>query len=559
MSLQLHNLVDLSLDDFIQPPCDSVEANDQHNLFGVRVKIYGLQGRKDLNGEVARCGRWLEKTGRYEVFLPLYENGGEFSSISVKPENLLIANPVSVDELEELVTEYQHMSTKFPDVKFMLMRADESDFGGRPPLDDITDPIPIAKKFSNIYDKYRGPLSREAHAVLRTITPVSVDAKSMTIALFAVPLDDEAKRDPKKKCLENNLPIFSNFVKDLKAKDSVRVASFEASMTKISDSMVDEKCGKWLKMKVQLDGLLTVCREFVVSPAVSMRALHDQVLCPIMGWKSNYHCYAFRKIYDDLEMLKDSCWIGPRTSTSTDSMFMPLYIGGCVASDKQLSVGQLFASEDCDNVKVQWVHDFGDWYSHSIEISRYDDENVPNNASVAHLIRGEGLNIPEDSGGIFSYTRMIRCLTGKNLMEIGDDDVTLAHTDPSSEHWWKYFNAEVRNKPNMQRSLGNPLEFDLEKFRNDLEVAIRRPTQKSGKECINLHSTDFRTGLMQEKDNKVTASKPKDATKLCAVCGVTVALRKCSGCQSIAYCSREHQLDHWKEHKAACKLIQKSK
>jgi hypothetical protein len=39
----------------------------------------------------------------------------------------------------------------------------------------------------------------------------------------------------------------------------------------------------------------------------------------------------------------------------------------------------------------------------------------------------------------------------------------------------------------------------------------------------------------------------------CAGCGaVAVKLRKCSGCQQVAYCNRECQTAHWKEHKKAC-------
>ncbi len=39
------------------------------------------------------------------------------------------------------------------------------------------------------------------------------------------------------------MSIYSNFVKDLKEKDSCRVGSFEASLSKISDEMAEEKCG----------------------------------------------------------------------------------------------------------------------------------------------------------------------------------------------------------------------------------------------------------------------------------------------------------------------------
>ncbi|KAK1744344.1 kelch repeat-containing protein [Skeletonema marinoi] len=558
----LHNVVDLSLDDFLQPQCDLVVADDQNNLFGVRVKFDGLKGRQDLNGEVGRCGRWLNKTGRYEVFLPLYENGGKLGSISVKPENLLIADAVTTLEVEELLT-YTSSDKRFPPTLINLARTSESD---RPPLDDIIDPIPIARGGGvvPIFDTYRGPLSKEAHALLRTIAnPEIGNDKMIACSLLAQKFSDEDRRNPNTKKMTESSIFFSQFVRDRKAKDSVRVASFEASMAKFSDSMVDEVCGKWLKVVVKLDGIHPpIRREFVVRPAMTLRALHDQVLCPVMGWKSNYHCYAYRKVFDDLQKLKDSCWIGPRTSTALDSMFMPLYVGGCVANDKQISIGQLYASEQSDNLTVQWVHDFGDWYSHSIDISRCDGKKVPSNAHVAYLMGGEGLNIPEDAGGLFLYEQLIGKLTHRFPMEISDENdncVSRDFTDPSSEHWWGYFNTEVRNKPNMQRSLGNPLEFNLDLARIDVEAAIRRPTQKSGRENQNVHSMDFRTGLIHEKDKKVSASQVKDATKLCAVCGVTVALRKCSSCKSVAYCSREHQVEHWKEHKSICKAIQKSK
>ena len=137
-------------------------------------------------------------------------------------------------------------------------------------------------------------------------------------------------------------------------------------------------------------------------------------------------------------------------------------------------------------------------------------------------------------------------------IEIDEDSHATAFVDPSSEHCW-------RNKYNMQSGLGDPLQFDLDRARNDLDTAIRRPTQKSGRESLNLCSVDRKSGLTLEQDKKVRASLPKNATEMCAVCGVTVALKNCAGCQSVAYCSREHQLQHWKEHKADCKLIRKGR
>ncbi len=489
------------------------------------------------------------------MFLPLYYAGyNKCSSLSVKAENLQIDDPVTVENCVDIVTCTQHVNKSCPAICFLLIRP-VADL--RPSLDYITDLTPRTdKKVMTYFDTYRGPLSSRAYSVIRTL--MMDPSSNYTNGVIYLTLIPQSCIGPNSNKKAEAISVYANFIKDLKEKDRGRVGSFEASLAEISDATVEEKCGGWLKIVVQLDGVQpNVRRELLVNPAVTMRALHDQILCPTMGWKSNFHCYAFRKTYDDPEKLKDSCWIGPRQSTALDSIFMPLYIGGCVANDKQISIGQLFASEETDKVSVQWVHDFGDWYSHSIKISRYDGQMA--DSSVACLVKGEGLGVPEDSGGPISFCEMMRKLTGKMAIEIDEDSHVSDFVDPSSEHWWRYFNDEVRKKHNMQSGLGNPLQFDLDRARNDLETAIRRPTQKSGREAQNLSSVDVKTGLTREQDKKATASVLKDATKMCAVCGVTVALKNCSGCQSIAYCSREHQLQHWKEHKSDCKAIQKGR
>ena len=38
----------------------------------------------------------------------------------------------------------------------------------------------------------------------------------------------------------------------------------------------------------------------------------------------------------------------------------------------------------------------------------------------------------------------------------------------------------------------------------------------------------------------------------CAVCQ-TQANKKCTGCNEVAYCGREHQKKHWPTHKKDCK------
>lgn len=46
---------------------------------------------------------------------------------------------------------------------------------------------------------------------------------------------------------------------------------------------------------------------------------------------------------------------------------------------------------------------------------------------------------------------------------------------------------------------------------------------------------------------------------ICHVCkrfGDGVCLKRCSGCRMISYCCRQHQKEHWKEHKSLCKAVQ---
>jgi hypothetical protein len=44
----------------------------------------------------------------------------------------------------------------------------------------------------------------------------------------------------------------------------------------------------------------------------------------------------------------------------------------------------------------------------------------------------------------------------------------------------------------------------------------------------------------------------------CAVCDASSRekeLKRCAACQAVWYCDAEHQKQHWKTHKAICKLI----
>ena len=49
-----------------------------------------------------------------------------------------------------------------------------------------------------------------------------------------------------------------------------------------------------------------------------------------------------------------------------------------------------------------------------------------------------------------------------------------------------------------------------------------------------------------------------DSEKCCSVCGIIDNLKRCGKCLSTWYCSRDHQRDDWKNHKAVCQELQRN-
>ncbi|KAE9035002.1 hypothetical protein PR003_g9927 [Phytophthora rubi] len=45
---------------------------------------------------------------------------------------------------------------------------------------------------------------------------------------------------------------------------------------------------------------------------------------------------------------------------------------------------------------------------------------------------------------------------------------------------------------------------------------------------------------------------PASVASTCPICGKSESLRRCGSCKRVGYCSREHQRQHWKEHRSEC-------
>ena len=46
---------------------------------------------------------------------------------------------------------------------------------------------------------------------------------------------------------------------------------------------------------------------------------------------------------------------------------------------------------------------------------------------------------------------------------------------------------------------------------------------------------------------------------VCGFCGASSARKRCSQCKTVIYCSKDHQIKHWKLHKLSCRCIDEDK
>mmetsp|Transcript_36865 Transcript_36865/g.59772 ORF Transcript_36865/g.59772 Transcript_36865/m.59772 type:complete len:466 (-) Transcript_36865:815-2212(-) len=77
-------------------------------------------------------------------------------------------------------------------------------------------------------------------------------------------------------------------------------------------------------------------------------------------------------------------------------------------------------------------------------------------------------------------------------------------------------------------------------------------------DCLFDHDSIPKLELGAAFPKRVIVVEPEPATKpqYCALCG-EVATKRCASCQSLYYCCKEHQEEHWPAHKQLCKAMKK--
>jgi hypothetical protein len=298
-----------------------------------------------------------------------------------------------------------------------------------------------------------------------------------------------------------------------------------------------------------------------------------------LGWTSNFHAYALRRVLrndkgslseygkeekgsylatclNKLDLFQKECWVGPNRSTSIDVFFQPLYVGGALADDRHVLLGDLVYAGNVNGegvMDLQYVHDFGCWWSHSIRI---DPSEPPPDRSVAYLLSGHSACPLEDTNGPTGWCETMARVLG--LLSLEDE----TPVGPSHPLWWKLVHEELRGNSNSY-GLKYPIGFNLEQCRLALKEGLCLKLEKPGTEHRKMTMQDLSSGLSGTESNAGTKPRVKkevkNPTKVCAQCGVTAGLQICAGCDSIAFCCREHQLTFWPLHKVDCKKMQKQR
>ena len=137
----------------------------------------------------------------------------------------------------------------------------------------------------------------------------------------------------------------------------------------------------------------SIWRRLLVHGRTSLRALHDSVLGPALGWRRAYHCYLFSDI-------TDGAMLGPPDCGGNDYMHVAYRAGcrdGCVMDDAKIELGDVVHKP---GDRLLYTYDLGDGWTHVITVESARPANRSTADKPAVVLDGAMACPPEDSVGI---------------------------------------------------------------------------------------------------------------------------------------------------------------
>ncbi|KAJ1485863.1 hypothetical protein T484DRAFT_1791794 [Baffinella frigidus] len=410
------------------------------------------------------------------------------------------------------------------------------------------------------------------------------------------------------------LRAFREYVKE---RDTPRAATWLASRIAERGNKLDGSKPAWfaarrgahVQLRISIDGLRPVVwRRMRVSARLTLRELHHQVLCPAMGWSSNYHSYAFRRVppfarpvdsmsqeeRDELKRERDALDAKERERDALDAKGRDEVKRECDALDakegKSAAAGGkgkiLDFLKDAKQL-AEWSR--GEMWVGPAKSTALDSRHAPfyiggavvddEQITVWDVLRqkNDGVQWVSDLGDWWSHHIEVEEVRGEGGEDIGDwADPVATVVDgegvcPPEDCNGLVGYTQIMNKlqgrtqvednhlnPTIPewwtllnsefRSKHNAARIGLESFA-EFDLSATKQQLKEGI-CIKTPQGHGLAGAGAK-------AKPPGPLEKCAECGSTTMLRACKGCRREAYCCKEHQTARWEAHKADCKAAQR--
>ena len=558
------------------------ESTEEHFADGDWVEIHGLTGAPQHNGKHGRVRRFIARTERYEIQV----DGEENTRLRVRGANLKPA--VGPDS-------FIYNADRIGDAGLHLCGASvlsEADKARRVIFAEQDDP--------DGYDDVHKLSLRQLSSMIYELTDPRFRNESLSDQFMMHYNDDSLSGY--EGYVEWAIPVDENNL--LKTMMSSMQTQFMYGMPSSLGGEVLEKPGIQLKqlmavpvvaaldhrsetqehaalceqlflLRVKLSSRNAgdeheVWRRLSVFGGTRLDTLHDKILGPAMGWTRHYHSYMF------IVPTNGACF-GPATSGSVDQMHF--HSKSCFTlDDYKYCLAHLLREP---GAKLVYLYDLGDSWYHTITLEQVvpvggtvkvsmGDTGIPRRYADhrfklrgVQLIDGEINCPPEDSSGIEEGMGKYDGLLAK-----GEDFV--------SDEAWQATNWR-------EHGIRNAFAFDLVAHSRRVRKAVAdKSSAKFGQrlytQSVNPgHGADFMSHhhfghnpsdhadvRHDEGSSETVKRKPDEAVDACcALCGRQEqpntdkrALMKCAQCQSVYYCGRECQKEHWSEHKQDCKHFQ---
>ncbi|TFY78592.1 hypothetical protein EWM64_g5415 [Hericium alpestre] len=301
-----------------------------------------------------------------------------------------------------------------------------------------------------------------------------------------------------------------------------------------------------------------IWRRFRVSGGLSIAALSDKVITPLMGWTRNYHGHAFTVSQITLQ-----------ESTSIDVMHSHQFGYAVVPEKSNRGVWTVAHLLQAEGEEMMWRYDFGDIWDHMITL----EEIAPASESTGKVavLDGAGACPPEDGDGNLRWFF--------NILKLESDKPGYRSEVISK------INNSMNYKDKPVSADFDPDQFDIVEARQRVHAALASPdsvTTGAKQFMVPLHPSALdkpapgtifapkkgqkleRTWDGGQGDGTVdgprflqemtTTKRDKKISGCCWSCGCPHKLSACGRCHKTLYCGKACQKDHWSNgHRQQCK------